>query len=99
METYIDRCPVCGKKIVSKYYTDYGHVCEEHEKCDRCGYKSEFAYGNYRTYIDGKEFIWSYNTTKVELSYISKKMIKLAWKVQKRLRRLGRLNGRCRICL
>lgn len=95
-----EKCPICGAEIMVNYDTlDYGIVCEEWYRCHTCDYRYEFAYGNYRMRINNREFRYWYNSSLSEMDLIHRRAKNEAYKVQKRLRRLGKLRGRVRICL
>ena len=56
------KCPICDNKIEYTSYSDEQGICEDSHSCNQCGYKYDFAYGNYKETINGKEFSYSYNT-------------------------------------
>lgn len=62
-------CPICG--ALTQYDFWYGPlgIEESVEKCDRCGFSYEFAYGGHREYVKGKEFIWSYTTPRDDIIF------------------------------
>ena len=100
MSDYKKRCPVCSSNLDSKYYTlDYGLVCEQYDVCEKCGFMYEFTYGNTRLAVNNKEFIYSYMDSKHEVGLIYKRARNEAYKVQKRLRRNGKLSGQVKICI
>ena len=39
-------------------------------QCKTCGYVDEFSYGEYATFINGKEWYWHYNTPTDEVIII-----------------------------
>lgn len=96
--SYKDRCPVCGSDTNVEIITmEDGVICEEIETCNTCGYGHEFMYGSSRMYVNSKEFCYYYNTPDNIMYDIHRKAYKEAFKVQKRLRRLGKLKGRVKI--
>lgn len=97
----MDKCPVCNNKLkCTDYYdSDFHITVEEHERCYRCGYDYEFAYGAYKIMLNNKEFLWSYDTPYIERNQMYRKIKKEAWSVQKRLRRSRKLKGKIKIRL
>lgn len=96
--TYKNRCPICGSTTSTEISTMEGvGICEEIETCPTCGYVYEFMYGNSRMYVNNKEFCYYYDTPDSVMHNIYRKVYKEAFKVQKRLRRLGKLKGRVKI--
>lgn len=58
--TYEITCPICGSKVIVKYYTeDSVGIVEEYGSCTRCNYSTEFAYGAYGVYFGRYEFKYS----------------------------------------
>ena len=55
-------CPICRKPASYEWYSENMELCESYLVCSHCGFSKEFAYGSYRMYVHGKEFIWWYKT-------------------------------------
>ena len=64
---YKINCPICNNEIITTTYSSEWGTEEENYGCVNCGYGYEFAYGNYRELINGKEFVYSYLTKEEDL--------------------------------
>lgn len=47
-------CPICGKQMEHKRYTDERGVVEDIRWCKSNCYREEFVYGEFRTFIFGE---------------------------------------------
>lgn len=59
--TRTTKCPICNNKAKWENYSSSWGTEEEYINCPICGYRSEFAYGNYLEEVGNKWFIWSYS--------------------------------------
>lgn len=75
--TYKINCPVCGNEIDNTHYSSEWGTEEESYGCKNCGYAYEFEYGNYREYINGKEFAYSHLTKEEDLADMHKEYEKM----------------------
>lgn len=65
--TYKDNCPICNEEVENTRYSSEWGTEEEYYHCKKCGYSYEFAYGNYKEFINEKEFCYSYHDNKKDL--------------------------------
>ena len=93
------KCPVCGNKVDWENYSSSWDTEEEYISCPVCGYRYQFAYGNYFKEVGNKWFVWSYTMNPKTCPRLFKKMKKAMFMARRRWKKhkKGTYNKDCPI--
>jgi Zn ribbon nucleic-acid-binding protein len=90
----INICPICGHQLIIRtWHEDYYRV-ETDEKCFKCGYHKNEAYGNTEISFRGAIEGFSYNVNMNNYCNILRRLNKARWKYRKFLLRTGKIKGK-----
>lgn len=89
-----EKCPICGNKLnVVNYKEDY-YIVETDEKCVKCGYHKNNAYGRTEITFQNCYETYYYNTNRKIYNKIYKSFNKARWKYRKYLLRTNKIKGK-----
>ena len=93
------KCPVCGNKVDRENYSSSWDTEEEYISCPVCGYRYQFAYGNYFEEVGNKWFVWNYTMNPKTYPRLFKKMKKAMFMARRRWKKhkKGTYNKDCPI--
>lgn len=69
-------CPICHHQAKNITYNGPFGLEEEYTNCEICGFKQEFAYGNFLEVVGNKWFIWDYRLSGNKRTRLMKKVSK-----------------------
>lgn len=91
---YSSKCPICGNKLIIKnWYEDYYRV-ETDEKCLKCKYHKNWAYGRTDIEFQGYSESFGYSIDINTYYKIYKKFNKARWSYRKYLLRTNKIKGK-----
>lgn len=67
--TKVEKCSICNNIVNVTSYTIEGAMCEEHFRCETCGYGYEFTYGACREFIEGVEYLYDDLDSGVDIAF------------------------------